>query len=138
MTNKLSLNFLTLSEVNIIRYASETILGVPLEKLENNFILEIDRYMNNLPEYLQKDFRRLLKLFNSKILVLMLIHQYKSFIKMNKIKREEYFKKWLLNRIPIFRTGANALKSLCGWAFYSQEIGYKEMNYLGSVYGHEH
>ena len=138
MANTLTLSFLTLSEVNIIRYASETILGVPLEKLEKNFILETDRYINNLPKYLQKDFKRLLKMFDSKILAVVMIHRYKSFTTMNTKEREIYFKKWLLNRIPIFRTGANALKSLCGWAFYSQEIGQQEMNYLGPTYTREH
>lgn len=130
--------FLKPKEVEVFYCLGETILGVPRDELGDEFINEADAFIDNLDEFLQKDIRILLILFNSRITSLIFIGKLKKFTSLSQNDREKFYKKWLLSKIPLLRTGGGALKAICGWSYYSNEKSWKEINYPGKTLGREH
>jgi hypothetical protein len=116
-----SLSFLSKKEAEVLVTVSEIILGVPKDSLGEDFILEADRYLSGMPGFLAKDLHLLFFIFNMRLTGLLLVLRFKKFSKMNYKMKEKYFRKWIHHWIPLLRTGAIGLKSLAGWAYYSQE-----------------
>ncbi len=56
---------------------------------------------------------------------------------MDPVQRLNYAKSWGTSRIPLLRTGYVALRSLCGWAYYSNEEHGREVGHLGKTLGRE-
>lgn len=116
----------------------ETFLGVPPDRLGDDFVAEIDRYVGLLDDFLIKDIKTLVSLFGSPFMVFLRTGRPKGFEKLNLQQRVKYAKGWGTSRIPLLRTGYVALRSLCGWAYYSNEEHGEEVGHLGKTIGREH
>ncbi len=115
----------------------ETILGIPAENLGDDFIQEINRYVGLLDDYLIKDLKNLVTMFGSRAMVFMRLFKFKKFVGLSPTDRLRYVKSWGTSRIPLLRTGYTALRSLCGWAYYSNDDHGEELGHLGKTIGRE-
>ncbi|MHA2097704.1 MAG: hypothetical protein ACW99A_03380 [Candidatus Kariarchaeaceae archaeon] len=131
------LTFLKKKEVPKILIMGETLLGVPVEELGEDYVYEFDRTITNLDNFLHKDIRTLIWIFNSRIAALFVGMSIKPFKNMNPTKRENYMKKYMKSRIPIFRTIYVTLKALTSWPYYTSERGEAEVDFFGPTIGRE-
>ncbi|RMG37814.1 MAG: hypothetical protein D6732_06155 [Methanobacteriota archaeon] len=115
----------------------EAFLGIPPEDLGEDFVQEMDRYVGLLDDFLIKDIKTLISLFGSPIMVFLRTGRFKSFENLSLDQRVRYAKGWGTSKIPLLRTGFTALRSLCGWTYYSNEEHGAEVGHLGKTLGRE-
>lgn len=132
------LNFMKRKEIPKVLVIGETLLGVSKEELGEDYIYELDRIVTTLDDFLHKDIHTLIWLFNSRFAALFVGRSLKPFRSMNPTKRVKYMKKWMMSRIPIFRTIYVTLRALTSWAYYTSERGETEIGFPGSTIGREH
>ncbi len=132
-----SLEFLSPSRLETLEAVAEAILGVPRAELGDDFKFNVDEYIIGLPLHLQKDLKRLFFSLGSPFVSLFFVGRFSRFSRLSITQRRSYLKKWSLSRIPLLRTGYVALKSLCGWGYYSQESVHAELDYPGPTIGRE-
>ena len=131
------LTFLKQKEISKVLVMGETMLGVPQDELGEDYIFELDRTISNLDDFLHKDLHTLIWIFNSRFAALLVGKSLKPFKNMNPIKREEYMKKYMKSRIPLFRTIYVTIKALASWAYYTSERGEAEIGFFGPTIGRE-
>ena len=132
------LKFLSKKQAQLIEHIGSTIIGVPIDKLGENYLKEIDEFLFTLPKWVQKDFKLLFWSFNSPFLRFYFMFSFRSFTKMNNKQKLKYIKKWGNSRIPLMRSGAMGLKGVVSWGFYSQNEAFlEEIKYPGSTIGRE-
>ncbi len=132
------LNFLKKKEIPKVLVIGETLLGVPIVELGEDYVYELDRIVTTLDDFLHRDIHTLIWLFSSRLAALLVGKSFKPFKNMNPTKRENYMKKWIKSRIPIFRTAYVTLRALTSWSYYTSEKGEAEVDFLGSTIGREH
>ncbi|MHA2090221.1 MAG: hypothetical protein ACW98K_05125 [Candidatus Kariarchaeaceae archaeon] len=132
------LNFLSDKNAELITLIGETILGVPRSELGSEYVNSVDSTVWALDDYLRKDIKTLLWLFNSRVTSIIIGRSFRKFSSMQMEDREKYILKWMKSRIPILRTAYTTLRSLCGWSYYSLQKSHPEMNYPGHTIGREH
>ena len=132
-----SLKFLSPRRLETLEAVAEAILGVPRPELGDDFKFNVDEYVVWLPSHLQKDLKLLFSVLGSPLISLFFVGRLSRFSKLSVTRRRSYLKKWSLSRIPLLRTGYMALKSLCGWGYYSQESVHAELDYPGPTIGRE-
>ncbi len=118
-------------------HAGEQILGISREELDEKYLQEIDAYLQGLPKWLKTQIHLLLRVFNSRLLSLILSFKFKPFTKMNADEKGRYLKKWAFSKIPLMRSGMTGLKSLCAWGYYCQEEHWKDFEFPGPPLGQE-
>lgn len=116
----------------------EALLGVPQEELGEEFVLEADAFIENLEDFLQRDIKLLISIFNSRFFSALLTGSFSKFNQKSLEKRQSYYMKWVKSKIPLLRTGGTAFKAICGWSYYGTEHSWDELNYPGTTIGKEH
>ncbi len=132
-----SLEFLSHKRLVTLEAVAEAILGVPKSELGDEFKYNVDEYILGLPSHLKKDLSLLFFALSSPFVSLFFVGRFSSFSRLSVSRRRSYLKKWSVSRIPLLRTGYAALKSLCGWGYYSQESVHAELDYPGPTIGRE-
>ncbi len=129
--------FLKENERFFLLHLGEALLGISQDELGSEFTLEADQFIANLEDYLRKDIRLLMMVFNSRITSFLLSGSLSKFTSKSIENKQKYYRKWLYSRIPLLRTGGSAFKAICGWSHYGTEASWKELNYPGKTIGRE-
>lgn len=130
--------FLSTKQANLLEHVGSAILGVPIDKLGDRYLEEIDYFLDSLPDYVQKDFKLLFWSFNFIFLRLYFTFKITSFTKMNDAQKIKYLKKWGRSHIPLMRSGVVGLKGVVSWGYFSQNQEFlDEIKYPGSTIGKE-
>ncbi|MHA1989380.1 MAG: hypothetical protein ACW981_01790 [Candidatus Hodarchaeales archaeon] len=135
-----NLSILSKKSSKTILHVGEVVLGIPKEELGQDFILEIDHYLSGLPKFFFRDIKILFFLFNSRLMSVVMMRKLKKFTNMKRADKEKFLDKWANSRLSVIRMGFLSLKSMCGWAFYSQEDKVKTQipDYPGRTLNREH
>lgn len=99
---------------------------------ENEEVLE--RFWEDFQDYfleLEGDVQEQLKLLIKAISAMSFLYNFKSFRKLDFQQREKYIKKLFNFPIPLFVGGLTGLRSLCFFAFYTNESEWKKIKYNG-------
>lgn len=132
------LKFLSKKQAELIKHVGSTIIGTPIDALGDDYIKEIDSFLDYLPPWVQKDFKLLFFSFNFIFVRFFFTFRFTSFTKMNKQQKINYIKKWQHSKIPLMRSGATGLKGVVGWGYYSQNKDFLEsIQYPGKTIGRE-
>ena len=134
----MSFKFLKHKEKDFLLSLGEALLGYTKEELGDEFLMEADGFIDNLDDYLQKDLRLLIAVFNARLTSFIFTGSFSKFTSKSLEKREKYYLKWAESRIPLLRVGGTAFKAVCGWSRYGTEESWEEMNYPGKTIGREH
>ena len=131
-------NFTYLSENEsiLLKFAGESILGIPIEYLGSKYTKEIDSYLSTLPEWLRKEYKLIFKISNLKLTGFVYTKRFKNFTKLSKQQRQKFIKTFSTSRIPLLRSAFFGLKSICAWGYYSQDNSIQD--YPGNTIGREH
>ena len=131
--------FLSKKQAILLNHIGSTIIGVPIDKLGDGYLDEIDSFLTTLPPWVQKDFKLLFRTFNLIFLRLFFTFKITSFTKMKPKQQAKYLKKWGNSRIPLMRSGFMGLKGVVSWGFYSQNKDFLDaIKYPGSTIGKVH
>ena len=79
----------------------------------------------------QREFARLLRLFENGTTGIVTATGWTSFTAANPASREQRLRAWQTSRIALFRTGFQAMKRLCGACYYSAPASWAAIDYPG-------
>ena len=91
----------------------------------------IDALLALSPPDVQDEFRRLLRLFENGLAGLVTGTGWTSFTAASESSREARVRAWESSRVPIFRTGYQAMKRLCAACYYSAPETWASIGYPG-------
>ncbi len=136
-SDRTNFKFLSKKQATLLEHIGSAIIGVPINKLGDRYLEEIDNFLYTLPKYVQKDFKLLFWSFNF-IFLRLYFFRIRSFTKMKDEQKIKYLKKWGNSHIPLMRSGLVGLKGVVSWGFYSQNKEFlEEIKYPGSTIGKE-
>jgi hypothetical protein len=129
-----ALQFFSEREYSIFHAVAETVLVLPakapsVERLK--VALLADRHLARLDEDAQRDFHRLLGLFDNALAGLLLTGSTAPFTQLSPGKRAAFLDKWQTHRIGTIRSGYQALKRLACACYYGNPESYATVGYPG-------
>lgn len=129
-----ALQFFTEREYSIFHAVAETVLVLPAKAPsadQMKVTLLADRHLARLDEDAQRDFHRLLGLFDNALAGLLLTGTTAPFTQLSPEKRHAFLKKWEMHRIGALRSGYQALKRLACACYYGNRETYAALGYAG-------
>ncbi|HET7453716.1 MAG TPA: gluconate 2-dehydrogenase subunit 3 family protein [Thermoanaerobaculia bacterium] len=121
-------------EASILAAVAETILaiepGAPTAD-EVDVVGRVDALLARSPAAVQRELARLLRLFENGATGLLTVTGWTSFTAAGPARREARLRAWQTSRIAVFRTGFQAMKRLCGAAYYSAPKSWPAVGYPG-------
>jgi hypothetical protein len=99
----------------------------------NDVVLRLDRYFDNAYPEDQKEFRRLLVVFNNPVFVFLFSGYLKSFVSMSELQRNEYITGWMTSSWGFRRTAFQALKRLFMTMHYTRDASWNNIGYGGPL-----
>lgn len=137
-TGSISKPFFNKKEGEVLASCAQAILGVPRDDLNEDFLDIVNEYVFGLPSYFHGLIHILLRVFNFPLIVFFFLFKLKSFTRLSTEDQKRYVEKWLLSRIPLFRTGYMTIKALVSWGYYTSDKGLNELDFPGVPLGREH
>ena len=100
----MAFKFLKPKEKDFLLSLGEALVGYTREELGDEFLMEADGFIDNLDDYLQKDLRLLIAVFNARLTSFFLTGSFSKFTSKSIEKREKYYLKWffLETRLILF------------------------------------
>lgn len=128
------LEFFTPREWSIFHAVAETVVtplpGAP-SLAEVHAVRNADHHLARLDEDAQRDFRRLLSLFDNALAGLLLCGTVAPFTKLDPDARAGFLRCWERHRIGDLRSGYQALKRLAVASYYGSPKTYAAVGYPG-------
>lgn len=128
------LQFFSAREYSIFHALAQTVLVLPANAPsveQMNVALLADRHLARLDADAQRDFHRLLGLFDNALAGLLLTGSTAPFTQLSPAKRAAFLKKWETHRIGALRSGYQALKRLACACYYGNPESYASLGYPG-------
>ena len=97
------------------------------EELKSQFWLDFHGFFLGQDKDVQNQLKLLIKVISS----LSILYTFKSFKRLSFAQRQKYIESLFNFPIPLFVSGLTGLRSLCLFAFYSNEAQWKKINYHG-------
>lgn len=121
-------------EYSIFHAVAETVLVLPekapsVEKMQ--VALHADHHLARLDEDAQRDFHRLLGLFDNALAGLVLTGTTAPFTQLGPEARTAYLEKWARHRLGAIRSGYSALKRLAAASYYGNPETHASLGYNG-------
>lgn len=128
------LEFFSAREYSIFHAVATTVLVLPekapsVEKMQ--VALRADHHLARLDEDAQRDFHRLLALFDNALAGLLLTGSTAPFSQLAPEARAAYLQKWERHRIGAIRSGYAALKRLAAASYYGNPETHASIGYPG-------
>ena len=121
-------------EAAILSAVADTVLaiepGVPSADAVD-VVGRVDALLARSPGGVQREFVRLLHLFENGATGLITATGWTSFTAAAPASREARLRAWQTSRISLFRTGFQAMKRLCGACYYSSPVSWAAIGYPG-------
>ena len=121
-------------EASILFAVAETVLaiepGAPSVD-DVDVVGRVDALLARSPADVQREFARLLHLFENGATGLITATGWTSFTAAGPASREARLRAWQTSRIAVFRTGFQAMKRLCGACYYSAASSWGAIGYPG-------
>jgi hypothetical protein len=129
-----ALQYFSEREYSIFHAIAGTVLVLPAgapsaEKLQ--VALHADRHLARLDEDAQRDFHRLLGLFDNALAGLLLTGTTAPFTQLSPEGRTAFLAKWQTHRVGAIRSGYQALKRLACACYYGNPESYATLGYPG-------
>jgi hypothetical protein len=128
------LEFFTPAEYSIFHAAAEALLTIPAGQPgvdEVKVAQKADRVMARNPVDAQKDFKKLLGLFDNALAGFVLAGNSAPFSRLSIEGRQAVLRKWQFHRLPPMRSGFVALKRLAMSCYYASPETYAGIGYPG-------
>lgn len=127
------LQYFSEREYSIFHAVAETVVdpgkGPSIEQMK--VALKADRHLARLDEDAQRDFHRLLGLFDNALAGLFLAGTTAPFTQMNPDARAAFLRKWERHRLGVIRSGFQALKRLSVASYYGNPETHAVLGYPG-------
>jgi hypothetical protein len=121
-------------EASILAAVAATVLaiepGAPTPD-DADVVGRVDALLERSPAAVRREFARLLRLFENGATGLLTATGWTSFTAAGPVAREARLRAWQTSRIAVFRTGFQAMKRLCGAAYYSAPASWRSIGYPG-------
>jgi hypothetical protein len=121
-------------EASILAAVAETVLaiepGAPSVD-DVDVVGRVDALLARSPKGVQREFARLLHLFENGTTGLLTATGWTSFTAATAASREARLRAWQTSRIALFRTGFQAMRRLCGACYYSSPASWAAVGYPG-------
>lgn len=122
------------TEASILSAVATTVLaiepGAPTAG-DVDVVGRVDALLARSPVPVQREFARLLHLFENGTTGLITATGWTSFTAAGPASREARLRAWQTSRIALFRTGFQAMKRLCGACYYSSPTSWAAIGYPG-------
>ena len=122
------------SEASILTAVATAVLavepGAPSPE-DVDVVGRVDALLARSPAPVQREFARLLHLFENGTTGLITATGWTSFTAAGPASREARLRAWETSRIAVFRTGFQAMKRLCAAAYYSSPASWAAVGYPG-------
>jgi len=128
-----ALAFFSPREYAIFHAVAETVIhtgkGPTIDQV--GVTLRADRFLARVDEDAQRDFHRLLALFDNALAGLFLCGTTAPFTQMSPEARHAFLQKWQRHRLGVIRTGFDALKRLAASSYYGDPSTHGALGYPG-------
>ena len=122
------------TEASILSAVAATVLaiepGAP-SAADVDVVGRVDALLARSPVAVQREFTRLLHIFENGTTGLLTATGWTSFTAAGPASREARLHAWQTSRIALFRTGFQAMKRLCGACYYSSPASWSAIGYPG-------
>lgn len=110
---------------------------VPLSHDDNDtlrdVLIRLDRFFIDSPPEDQREFGRLLTVFNHPAFVFIFGGSFKSFDRMSDKEKDEYLRGWMISSLGFRRTAFQALKKLIMSMYYTRDESWNAIGYAGPL-----
>lgn len=121
-------------EASILGAVAETMLaiepGAPQADAVD-VVGRVDAVLTRSPADVQREFSRLLRVFENGATGLATASGWTSFTAASRSSREKRLHAWQTSRVALFRTGFQAMKRFCGACYYSSPRSWPAIGYPG-------
>lgn len=131
---RLGLRVLDEKEASILAAVAETVLAIEpgAPSVEDvDVVGRVDALLARSPAAVQREFGRLLHLFENGTTGLLTATGWTSFTAAGPASREARLRAWQTSRIALFRTGFQAMRRLSGACYYSSPRAWAAIGYPG-------
>ena len=128
------LGILDETEASILAAVAATVLGLEAgapSAEDVDVVGRVDALLALSPVDVQREFARLLRVFENGTTGLLTATGWTSFTAARPASREARLRAWQTSRVALFRTGFQAMKRLCGACYYSSPASWAAIGYPG-------
>ena len=121
-------------EASILAAVAETVLAIEPRAPgpeEVDVVGRVDAILARSPADVQREFTRLLRIFENGATGLATATGWTSFTAASPSSRQGRLRSWQTSRVALFRTGFQAMKRLCGACYYSSPRSWEAIGYPG-------
>jgi hypothetical protein len=129
------LHFFDMDESEVLLSLARSMLPAANVSTEDirDVVVRLDRYFDNAYPEDQKEFRRLLVVFNNPVFVFLFSGYPKSFVSMSELQRNVYITGWMTSSWGFRRTAFQALKRLFMTMHYTRDASWNSIGYGGPL-----
>jgi hypothetical protein len=99
----------------------------------HDIIVRLDRYFTESYPEDQREFRRLLTVFNNPVFVFLFSGYFKSFDRMGDAQKDVYLREWMTSSWGFRRTAFQALKRLMMSMYYTHDKSWESIGFDGPL-----